>query len=114
MKNIAIENYLSSTKYTSRKELVEKTGLSDREVRKHISELKKTRVVIYSSHRAGYRLAKEYSSLSSQEREEEKRLVLNSLNECKSRTKQLNQQKRKYIAYLKKAEQIEQEEVNIS
>lgn len=114
MKNIAIENYLSSTKYTSRKELVEKTGLSDREVRKHISELKKIRVVIYSSHRAGYRLAKEYSSLSSQEREEEKRLVLNSLNECKSRTKQLNQQKRKYIAYLKKAEQIEQEEVNIS
>ena len=76
MKNLLIENYLSSTRYTSRKELVEKTGLSDREVRRQISELKKTRVVIYSSHRSGYRLAKEFRSLSNQEREEEKRLVL--------------------------------------
>lgn len=112
MKNLAIENYLNSTRYTTRKELVERTGLSDREIRRQISELNKTRVVIYSSHRSGYRLAKEYSSLSSQEREEEKRLVLNSLNECKSRTTQLNKQKRKYIAYLKKAEQIELEEQN--
>lgn len=109
-----IEDYLSTEYFKSRKELVEKTGLSDREVRRQISELKKTRVVIYSSHRSGYRLAKEFRSLSNQEREEEKRLVLNSLNECKSRTTQLNKQKRKYIAYLKKAEQIEQEEVEIS
>lgn len=33
MKNLEIENYLSSTRYTTRKELVEKTGLSDREVK---------------------------------------------------------------------------------
>lgn len=44
-----IEDYLSSTKYTTRKELVEKTNLSDREIRRKISELKKHRVVIYSS-----------------------------------------------------------------
>lgn len=112
MKNLVIENYLTSSKFTTRKELTEKTGLSDREVRKQISELKKRRVVIYSSHRTGYRLAKEFRSLSKKEREEEKRLVLNSLNECKSRTTQLNKQKRKYIAYLKKAEQIELEEQN--
>ncbi len=112
MKNIEIENYLSATRYTTRKELVEKTDLSDREIRRQISELKKQRVVLYSSSRSGYRLAKELKSMSKIEREEEINQVKHSLNECKSRTKQLKKQMRKYIAYLKKAEQIELEEQN--
>lgn len=112
MKNINIENYLSATRYTTRKELTEKTGLSDREVRRAISELKKQRVVLYSSSRSGYRLAKELRSMSKTEKEEELKLVEHSLNECKSRSKQLRKQMRKYIAYLKKAEQIELEEQN--
>lgn len=112
MKNMEIENYLSTTKYITRKELTEKTGLSDREVRRKISELKKHRVVLYNSSRSGYRLAKEFKSMSNQEREEEIRLVEHSLNECKSRTKQLRKQMRKYIAYIKKAEQIKLEEEN--
>lgn len=110
--NINIENYLSSTRYTTRKELVEATGLSDREIRNRISELKIKRVVIYSSSRSGYRLAREYSSMSRIQRDEEIEQIQHSLNDCKSRTKQLNKQKRKYIAYLKKAEQIELEEAN--
>ena len=93
-KVIDIKNYLSSEKYTTRKELVEKTGLTDREVRKKISELKLRRVVLYSCQKAGYRLASELEE------------VRHSLNDCKSRTQKLNKQKRKYIAYLKKAEQI--------
>jgi len=112
MKKINIENYLSSIRYTSRQELCEITGLNDREVREKISELKKHRVVIYSSSTKGYRLAKEYKSMSKIEREEEIRLIQRSLNECKSRTKVLNKQKRKYIAYIKKAKQIELEEQN--
>ena len=107
-----IEDYLSATKYKTRKELVEATGLSDREVRRQISELKKQRVVLYSSSRSGYRLAKEIRSMSEKEREEEIKLVEHSLNDCKSRTKQLKKQMRKYIAYLKKAEQIKLEEEN--
>lgn len=110
MKNIEIENHLSATKYTTRKELVEKTGLSDREIRRQISELKKQRVVLYSSSRSGYRLAKELRSMSKKELEEELNQVKHSLNECKSRTKQLRKQMRKYIAYIKKAEQIRPEE----
>lgn len=110
--NVDIENYLSATGYTTRKELVEKTGLCDRDIRRKISELKKKRVVLYSSHRSGYRLAKEYRSMSKIEKEEEKRLVQHSLDECKSRTKQLKKQMRKYIAYLKKAEQMDLEEAN--
>ena len=112
MKNkvIYIKNYLSTERYVTRKELMEKTGLGDREVRSKISELKKERVVIYSSNKAGYRLAKELKNITREEREEEISLVTHSLNDCKSRTKQLNKQKRKYIAYLKKAEQIMLEE----
>ena len=44
--------------------------------------------------------------------EEEIRLVQRSLNECKSRTKKIFKQKRKYIAYIKKAEQLRLEETN--
>ena len=113
MKNkINIENYLSSTKYTTRKELVKNTGLSDRKVRQLISDLKNNRVVIYSSQRSGYRLARELRSMSKIERDEEINLVTHSLNECKSRIKKLKKHMRKYIAYIKKAEQIELEELN--
>lgn len=112
MKEVNIEDYLSSTRYTTRKELCEKTGLGDRNVREKISNLKTKRVVIYSSNRSGYRLAREYTSMSRIERDEELEQIKHSLNDCKSRTKQLNKQKRKYIAYLKKAEQIELEEAN--
>ena len=48
------------------------------------------------------------------EREKEVDLVKHSLNDCKSRTTQLNKQKRKYIAYIKKAEQIVLEEENMN
>ena len=109
-KGIDIKDYLSTEKYTTRKELVEATGLADREVRSRISELKKERVVLYSSSNAGYRLAKEIKSMTAEERKKEVELVMHSLNDCKSRTKQLNKQKRKYIAYIKKAEQIDLEE----
>lgn len=40
-KDINIKDYLSTEKYTTRKELVEATMLTDREVRSRISELKK-------------------------------------------------------------------------
>ena len=66
-KEINIKDYLSTEKYTTRKELVEVTMLTDREVRSKISELKKKRVVIYSSQSAGYRLAKELKSLTKEE-----------------------------------------------
>ena len=108
-KGIDIKDYLSTERYTTRKELMEKTGLKDRDIRDRISELKKHRVVLDSSQRSGYRLAKELNSMTKEERAAEVKEVEHSLNDCKSRTTQLNKQKRKYIAYLKKAEQFEQE-----
>jgi biotin operon repressor len=112
MKELAIEKYLNSHEFKTREQLQEETGLCDREIRKQISELKNRRVVIYSSSRSGYRLAKEYKSMSNQQREEEKRQIEHSLNDKKSRVKVLKKQMRKDIAYLKKAEQIELEEQN--
>lgn len=105
-KVIDIKNFLSSEKYTTRKELMECTKLTDREVRKKISELKLQRVVLYSSNKTGYRLAKAIDKMTDEELEKELEEVRHSLNDCKSRTQKLNKQKRKYIAYLKKAEQI--------
>lgn len=112
MKELVVEKYLNSHEFKTRKQLIEETGLSDREVRKQISKLKNRRVVIYSSSRSGYRLAKEYKSMSEQQRKEEKRQIEHSLNDKKSRVKVLKKQMRKDIAYLKKAEQIELEEQN--
>ena len=48
--------------------------------------------------------------MAKKERTAEVEEVKHSLNECKSRVKQLNKQVRKYVAYLKKAEQIDLEE----
>ena len=44
--------------------------------------------------------------MSDIEFEEEIKQVQHSLNDCISRTDKINKQKRKYIAYLKKAEQL--------
>lgn len=112
MKNINIENYLSATRYTTKQEICEKTGLSERKVRDLVSKLKEKRVVIYSSQTKGWRLAREYRSMSKIERDEEINQIMRSLNDKKSREKALRKQMRKDIAYLKKAEQIELEEQN--
>lgn len=112
MKKVNIENHLCSTKFKTKEEISKETGLDIRTVRNEISKLKNKRVVISSSRRKGYRLAREYRSMSSVERKEELNLIQQSLNEKKSRVKALKQQMRKDIAYIKKAEQIELEEQN--
>ena len=110
--NIDVENFLSATRYITKQEIMEKTGLCERQVRDLVSKLKKKRVVIYSSQTKGWRLAKEYSSMSKIEREEELNQIKHSLNDCKTRVDDLKKSMRKYIAYIKKAEQIEMEEQN--
>lgn len=87
-------------------------GLNERTVRNLISKLKTKRVVIYSSQTKGWRLAKEYSSMAEIQRQEELEQIKHSLNDCKSRVKNIKKSMRKYIAYIKKAEQIELEENN--
>lgn len=107
-----IEQYLRNDKFTSREELAEKMKVSEREVRRQISELKTHRVVIYNSQTKGYRLAKELRSMNKEEREEDINLVNRSVADIKSRKKVYNKQLRKYIAYLKKAAEINMLEEN--
>lgn len=105
MGNIKIENYLSDTGYTTRKELVKKTGLCDREVRSKISELKKHRAVLYSSNRSGYRLAKEIEEIETQEEaKEEKNLIKHCINDIEGRKSDMSMSEKVYIDYLKRLE----------
>ena len=57
-------------------------------------------------------MAREIKSMSDIELKEEINQVEHSLNECSSRIKKLKKQMRKYIAYIKKADQFRLEEEN--
>ena len=96
-----IESYLSDKEFTTREELVTKTGLSDRKVRQLISELKLLKPVIYNSQTKGYRLAKKPTEMTIEEVIKEMNLAQHCVNDIESRKEVFNQQERVYIAYIK-------------
>lgn len=102
-----IESYLSKYKFTTREELASKSGLPDRKVRDEISKLKQRRVVLYNSQVKGYRLARDFKSMSTKELEEEIYLVGKCIEDINSRKDVFNKQLRKYIAYMKKAKEYQ-------
>lgn len=102
-----VEDCLSKYKFTTREELVKKMGVSDRKVREEICKLKQTRVVLYNSQIKGYRLARNFKNMSAKELEEEISMVKRCINDIESRKDVFNKQLRKYIAYLKKAEEYQ-------
>lgn len=89
MKTINIENLLSSNKFISKQEIMKITGLNERTIRNLVSKLKEKRVVIYNSQTKGWRLAKEYKSMSKIQREEEINQIKHTLEDKKSRIKAL-------------------------
>lgn len=101
---IDIEEYLSTENFRSRQELSKETGLTEREVRKKISELKYKKPVIYNSYTKGYRLAKDFSLLTKEELEKELDLVNHSIRDIGSRKKVFDKQLRSYIAYKEAAQ----------
>ena len=101
---IEIENYLSKDRFTSKQEIAARTGISERLIRRKISELKLTKPIIFNSKTKGYRLAKDIEEMSKEELAAEVALIEYSANEINSRVKVLNKQLRSYIAYLKVAE----------
>lgn len=101
---IEIENYLSTDRFISKQEIADRAGISERLVRRKISELKFKRPVVFNSKTKGYRLAKHLDEMSKEEIIEEMELIQYSANEISSRVKVLNKQLRSYIAYLKIAE----------
>lgn len=100
-----IENYLSTEEFKTRGQLVIETRLSDRAVRKQISELKKIKPVIYNSQTKGYRLAKDLNSFNTaEEAQEEYDLIQHCINDIEARKRDLNMSERTYIAYKKQLE----------
>lgn len=106
-----IKEYLSTDKFKTRKELAEETGMSDRQVRSKISELKETDVVLYNSQTSGYKLAKRIEEMEPEELKKEIELVQHCINDLEARKGVFNKQERTYIAYLKLAERKRREEI---
>lgn len=103
---INIEDYLSTETFKSRQELAKETGLSERMVRKKVSELKLIKPVIFNSQTKGYRLARDFSNLSKEEIVEEIELIKHSKNDLLARKKVFDNQLRSYIAYEKAVEKF--------
>lgn len=101
-----IEEYLNTETFTSRKELVARTGLCDRKIRNMISQLKLEKPVIYNSQTRGYRLAKDLSKLNREELIKELLLVKHSIEDMESRKDVFNHQERTYIAYYEKGQEF--------
>lgn len=99
-----IEDYLNSETFTTRKELVARTGMCDRLVRDRISNLKLEKPVIYNSQTKGYRLAKDLSILNREELISEILEVQHSRNDIISRIEVFSKQLKAYDDYLNEAD----------
>lgn len=104
MKVINIVDYLNCDNFTTKSELIIKTGLNERAIRHKVSKLKETRAVIYNSQQKGYRLAKDIDNSSIEELEKEATLIRHSINDIESRKKEMNKAEKTYITYLKDIE----------
>lgn len=102
-----IEEFLSTDKFTSKLELMDLTGLSERAVRREISDLKLIKPVIYNSQTKGHRLAKRIEDLKTlDDVATEYAAVQHCIADIEARKRVFNMQERVYIAYLKKIEKI--------
>ena len=93
----------------ARGELREAIGYTDRGVRKEISNISKFHPVISYSSKKGYRLAQDFSKLSTEKAATEWLEVEHSLNELKSRNRDINKRMKPLIAYQKKMEKVRPE-----
>lgn len=101
-----IEEYLNTETFTTRKELVARTGLKDRVVRDKISNLKLEKPVIYNSQTKGYRLAKDLSKLSREEVIIEMLEAKHSRADIQSKIDVFQEQLKIYDEYLENGEVI--------
>ena len=87
--------------YITRSELVELTGISDRQVRDFISQIKQEHTIISLSQKKGYRRTRSSEEMTKEEMLEEIDTLKHCINEINSRKKVYNKQLRQYIANLK-------------
>ena len=98
---------LKSEKPVSKWDMVEKLELSERRIRKMISECSQFYAVIATSDKEGYRLARKIDSMNDEEKALEKIEVEHQLAELKCRVKALKRRMKPLVAYLKVLEKRE-------
>ncbi len=104
-----IEEYLSPYEFTSKQELMAKTGLDERTVRAKVSELKLTKAVLYNSQTKGHRLRKnkeQLEELTADEIMEEMKLNDHARKDILSRIKALSDEMTPYDKYNEELELI--------
>lgn len=105
----SIMSYIKSETPTTKGELQNITGFTERSVRNEISSISKFHPVIAYSSRKGYRLAQDFSKLNVEEAANEWLEVEHSLNELKARNRDINKRMKPLIAYQKKMEKVRPE-----
>ncbi len=105
-----IYNLIPEDTYITRKELVDKTGLNDRFIRRIISDIRKEHSIISLSSGKGYRKSKSTDNMSLEEMQIEYDIIKHQIKESNSRIKSIKANMRSSIARLKILEKIIQNE----
>lgn len=111
---MSIEDYLNMDEFTSRKELIVKTGLSDRVIRDKIRNLKLRKAILYNSQTKGYRLAKtreKLRQLNISELANEMYLTEHTKRDILSRISKLSEEVDTYNKYLEQVNLVYLEKV---
>lgn len=101
-----IYSIIPEEEYITRKELVEKTGLSDRTIRLVISEIRKEHSIISLSSGKGYRKSKSTDDMTQEEIKTEYKIIKHQIKESNSRIKSIKTNMRSSIARLKILEKV--------
>lgn len=96
-----IYNLIPNDRYITRNELIDLTGLKDREIRKYISEIRLEHTIISLSSGKGYRKARFTDKMTKEEIAQEIIIMKKAINENNSRIKNIKKVMRSQIAYLK-------------
>lgn len=107
-----IYNIIPEEEYITRKELVEKTGLSDRTIRSIISEIRKEHSIISLNSGKGYKKSKSTDDMTEEEMKIEYEIIKHQIKESNSRIKSIKANMRSSIARLKVLERMIEYESN--
>lgn len=96
-----IYDLIPNDRFITRKELVELTGIDDREIRRIISDIRKEHSIISLSSGKGYRKSKPTNEMTLEEMKLEYEIVKHQIKESNSRIKAIKKNMRSSIARLK-------------
>lgn len=96
-----IYDLIPDNRFISRKELKDMIGISDRQIRRYISDIRKEHSIISLSSGKGYRKSKSTDDMTQEEMQIEYEIIKHQINESNSRIKEIKKNMRSSIARLK-------------